>query len=165
MFVLLLFFIIYFSFFYNKEQKNALPTDKLVADVQKDLGEYVKSKDFNDILDNKFQEKLDENKLTKEEKKQETFIIEKSQNEELNTELNTEDTTLNSDEEVITETKEKTKEKNKKNPKWTTLFAKKSKKNNKKDEQTDIIEKNSDSSEVEDKIQEETTIQQEKMQQ
>ncbi|NWN45649.1 hypothetical protein HR065_00935 [Candidatus Phytoplasma pruni] len=155
MFVLLLFFIIYFSFFYNKEQKSALPTDKLVADVQNNLEEYVKSKDFNDILDNKFQEKLDENKLTQEEK-QETFIIDESQNEE----LNTEDTTLNSDEEAITESKEKTK----KNTKWN-FFGKKSKKNDKKDEQTDIIEKKSDSSEVEDKIKEEMAIQQEPTQQ
>ncbi len=177
MFVLLLFFIIYFSFFYNKEQKSALPTDKLVAYVQNNLEEYVKSKDFNDILYNKFKEKLYENNLTQEEK-QETFIIDKSQNEE----LNTEDITLNSDEEAITESKEKTKntedttlnsveeaiteskEKTKKNTNWN-FFRKKSKKNDKKDEQTDIIEKNSDSSEVEDKINEEMAIQQEQIQQ
>ncbi|WP_017192864.1 hypothetical protein [Italian clover phyllody phytoplasma] len=153
---LLLFFIIYFSFFYNKEQKNDFPTEKLVSDVQKNLEEYVEPTYFNDNLDNQFQEKLDENKLTKEEEKQqEKIIIEESQNEE----LNTEDTMLNSDEEAITDSKGKTK----KNTKWS-LFRKKSKKNDKKDEQANIIEKNSDSSEVEDKIQEEMTIQQEKTQ-
>ncbi|MDW3617697.1 MAG: hypothetical protein QFY14_01155 [Candidatus Phytoplasma pruni] len=158
MLVLLLFFIIYFSFFYNKEQKNALPTDKLVSYEQPHLDEYAESKDFNNVLDNKFQETLDENNLTKEEEKQETFIIEEIQNEN----LNTKDTTLNFDEEVkqITESKEKTK----KNKKWSSIFGKKSEKNDKKDKQTDIIEKNSDLSEVEDKIQEEMTIQQEKTQ-
>ncbi|WP_100222520.1 hypothetical protein [Poinsettia branch-inducing phytoplasma] len=156
-------FFYYFSlfilvFFYNKEQKIALSTDKLVSYEQVHLDEYAESTDFNDTLDNKFQEKLDENNLTKEEEKQETFIIEEIQNEK----LNTKDTTLNSDEEVkeITESKEKTK----KNKKWSSIFGKKSEKNDKKDKQTGIIEKNSDLSEVEDKIQEEMTIQQEKTQ-
>ncbi|KOR75604.1 hypothetical protein CPX_001394 [Candidatus Phytoplasma pruni] len=79
----------------------------MVSYEQPHLDEYAESKDFNNVLDNKFQETLDENNLTKEEEKQETFIIEEIQNEN----LNTKDTTLNFDEEVkqITESKEKTK--------------------------------------------------------